>query len=65
MVCRATRKIRQLEKTNELEAAKIIALTGLLSDDVQKEAYASGMDLYMTKPVKLKHLSDILAKLFM
>lgn len=56
----ATRQIRKYERANELAAATIIALTGLASSDSQKEAFKSGMDLFLTKPVKYKELRAIL-----
>ncbi|KAK1985305.1 histidine kinase [Colletotrichum cereale] len=56
----ATRHIRAHERSLNLKPATIIALTGLASDDSQNEAFGSGMDLFLTKPVKLKELSSIL-----
>ncbi|KAI0146416.1 hypothetical protein GGR57DRAFT_494267 [Xylariaceae sp. FL1272] len=57
----STRKIRELERTLELTAATtIIALTGLASSKSQQEAYANGMDLYFTKPVRLQALATVL-----
>ncbi|PSR81074.1 hypothetical protein BD289DRAFT_45794 [Coniella lustricola] len=56
----ATRLIRAYEQENELKPALIIALTGLASAQTQQEAYASGIDLFLTKPVPLKELGRIL-----
>lgn len=56
----ATRRIRQFEHEEKLERATIIALTGLGSTDAQQEAYSSGIDLFLTKPVRLKELTRIL-----
>lgn len=56
----ATRRIRSYEKQNELQPALIIALTGLASAKTQQEAFASGIDLFLTKPVPLKELGRIL-----
>jgi CheY-like chemotaxis protein len=42
--------------------AFIIAMTGLGSEAAQAEARASGMDLFLTKPVRFKELSRILAE---
>ncbi|KAK8076030.1 hybrid signal transduction histidine kinase A [Apiospora phragmitis] len=61
---RSTLRIRELEKDRALPAAKIIALTGLAGANTQKEAFASGIDVYMTKPAQLKRLSETLAALF-
>ncbi|KAF5602894.1 hexose transporter [Fusarium subglutinans] len=52
----ATRRIRRHEHENELEPALIIALTGLASKETQHEAFNSGMDLFLTKPVQMKEL---------
>lgn len=57
----ATRKIRSFERSNGLEASKVIALTGLASAEAQQEAFSSGVDQFMTKPVRLKELGEVLA----
>ncbi|CCF43984.1 histidine kinase [Colletotrichum higginsianum] len=59
----ATRHIRAYEKASDLAPATIIALTGLASSASQNEAFGSGMDLFLTKPVKLKELGAILNSL--
>lgn len=56
----STRKIRQLERADRIKPATIIALTGLASATIQREAIASGMDLFLTKPVNLKSLKQTL-----
>jgi CheY-like chemotaxis protein len=66
----ATREIRSLEaaRTLELGSARttaaapclIIALTGLASGRDQAEAFTSGIDLYMTKPVSFKEVGRLL-----
>lgn len=56
----STRKIRQLERSDNIKPATIIALTGLGSATIQREAIASGMDLFLTKPVSLKSLQRTL-----
>jgi CheY-like chemotaxis protein len=56
----STRKIRAHERANNLKPAKVIALTGLASAQAQQEAYSSGVDTFMTKPVKLKELGRML-----
>lgn len=58
----ATRGIRQYESEQSLKPATIIALTGLASDAAQQEAFDSGFDLYMIKPVKFQALGEILKK---
>jgi CheY-like chemotaxis protein len=56
----ATRQIRALEREKRLPPASIFALSGLASMDAQQEAFSSGIDLFLTKPVRLKELSSIL-----
>ncbi|KAF7542441.1 hypothetical protein G7Z17_g11567 [Cylindrodendrum hubeiense] len=56
----ASREIRAFEREKGLEPAFIVALTGLASADAQREAFGSGMDLFLTKPVQLKELRAIL-----
>lgn len=43
-----------------LPPAAIFALSGLASSSAQQEAFWSGVDLFLTKPVKLKELGSIL-----
>lgn len=64
----ATRKIREIEqeyreKLSPMEtppSALIIALTGLASGRDQSEAFTSGFDLYITKPVRFAEISRLL-----
>ena len=56
----AARLIRQFERQHNLQPVVIIALTGLGSSSTQEEAFASGIDLFLTKPVRLKELSRVL-----
>ncbi|KAK2054652.1 hsp90-like protein [Colletotrichum caudatum] len=56
----ATRRIRAIEAEQGLARCHIFALTGLASASAQQEAFASGIDLFLTKPVRLKELSKIL-----
>ncbi len=56
----ATRAIRTYEHGHKLAPVLIIALTGLASSETQQEAFTSGVDLFLTKPVKLEELSSIL-----
>lgn len=57
----ASYNIRAQEKDAQLPRCPIIALTGLASAESQQEAFASGIDLFLSKPVKFKELSRILA----
>lgn len=56
----ATRCIRSFEHEKELKPVMIFALTGLASIGAQQEAQGSGIDLFLTKPVRLKELGSIL-----
>ncbi|QUC21306.1 uncharacterized protein UV8b_05549 [Ustilaginoidea virens] len=57
----ATRHIRAMETEGNLHRCTIFALTGLASAEAQQEAFTSGIDLFLTKPVKLAELSQILS----
>ncbi|TLD22144.1 hypothetical protein PspLS_08170 [Pyricularia sp. CBS 133598] len=56
----STRRMRSLEMERGLSRCNIFALTGLASASAQQEAFASGIDLLLTKPVRLKELNKIL-----
>jgi CheY-like chemotaxis protein len=56
----ATRQIRAFEAANHLAPSTVIALSGLASASVQQEAFESGINLFLTKPVKLQEISQIL-----
>ncbi|KFX96452.1 hypothetical protein O988_05303 [Pseudogymnoascus sp. VKM F-3808] len=56
----ATRDIRLFERENHLPPAAIIALTGAGSAAVRQEAFSSGIDLFLTKPVAMKSLNNII-----
>ena len=64
----ATRRIREVEaevrgKLTPMEtpaSALIIALTGLASGRDQSEAFTSGFDLYLTKPVSMREVGRLL-----
>jgi CheY-like chemotaxis protein len=56
----ASRKIRAFEREQGHSPTTIIALTGLASTKAEEEAFASGVDIFLTKPVQLKKLKDIL-----
>jgi signal transduction histidine kinase/CheY-like chemotaxis protein len=58
----ATREIRKFEKEEKVCcAARIAALTGLGSEVSRQEAFASGTNLFLTKPVKLGEIKKLLA----
>ena len=61
----ATRRIRSYERDKGLQPIAIFALSGLASANAQEEAQESGIDLFLTKPVKLKELGLILQQRFL
>ncbi|KAF4972150.1 hypothetical protein FSARC_1225 [Fusarium sarcochroum] len=56
----STRLIRGFEKSLDLPRSHVVAISGLASKDAQEEAFANGLDLFLSKPVHLKELSHIL-----
>ena len=48
------------ESASRARSAVIIALTGLASSRDQSEAFLSGVDLFMTKPVSFKEVGKLL-----
>jgi CheY-like chemotaxis protein len=59
----AARAIRRFEKSSGCSRATIVAVTGLGDIAAQEKAFASGMDLFLTKPVKMKEVTAVLEKL--
>lgn len=67
----ASRRIRQFEREyyDANPSARpswhptiITALTGLDSADAQQEAFASGIDIFLTKPISRKRIRSLLAR---
>jgi CheY-like chemotaxis protein len=56
----ATRAIREYERNSNMPKCSIIALTGLASSSAKLEAWSSGIDHFMTKPVNFKALGELL-----
>ncbi|KAI4774942.1 hypothetical protein E4T52_10110 [Aureobasidium sp. EXF-3400] len=56
----SSRAIRQFEVENSLPPSRIIALTALGSEASRREAEASGIDEFQTKPVALRTLKELL-----
>ncbi|KAF5557310.1 peroxide stress-activated histidine kinase mak2 [Fusarium phyllophilum] len=54
----ATRQIRAFEQYSGIAASKILAITGLGSESTREEATRSGVDVFITKPVKLRELEE-------
>ncbi|MBF0380911.1 MAG: response regulator [Magnetococcales bacterium] len=56
----ATRRIRALEKQEDIEPIPIIALTAnAMKDDLDKTLVA-GCDMYLSKPIRMTHLLDVI-----
>ncbi|KGO70604.1 CheY-like superfamily [Penicillium italicum] len=57
----SSRRIREFEKKLETKSrVKIAALTGVAQADTQRNAIGSGMDLFLTKPIRLNSLVPII-----
>ncbi|KAM0327619.1 hypothetical protein ACHAQA_005912 [Verticillium albo-atrum] len=59
----ATQHIRAHEVQNRLRPVTIVALTGLASERTQREAFESGVDVFLTKPVRLETLRQQLSSI--
>jgi CheY-like chemotaxis protein len=57
-----TRRVRAHERALDLKPAMIVALTALASPTARQEAYSSGIDLFLTKPVRFKDIEAIFAE---
>lgn len=57
---RAARCIRAFEKEVGTSPTMLIALTCLGSDEAKEEAQASGIDMFLTKPIRLRDLTKVL-----
>lgn len=55
-----TRRIRQWEQDQDLPAAPVIALTADVSPATEKSCLSSGMNDYLTKPVRKDSLQEVL-----
>ena len=55
-------KIREHERTNNLQPAKICALTGVTSEEARSNAFNAGVDKYLTKPIRMKELTQLVAE---
>lgn len=56
----AARQIRQYEKQTGAPPAVIVAITGLGDDIARAKAYQHGFDVFMSKPVRPKDVTDML-----
>lgn len=56
----ATREIRRHERELGLRPTTIVALTGASSADAREKAISSGVNRFLTKPVPLKVVREII-----
>lgn len=56
----STQYIRRFEREHGLEPVALIALTGAANPNTRQEAFSSGVDLFLTKPVPMKSLKVML-----
>lgn len=58
----STAKIREFERKNDVRTANIAALTGVTSGDARNDAFNDGVNKYLTKPIKMKELRQMVAE---
>ena len=56
----STRHIRRFEREQGLEPVSLIALTGAANPNSRQEAFSSGVDMFLIKPVPMKSLKLLL-----
>ncbi|KAF2430869.1 hypothetical protein EJ08DRAFT_588418 [Tothia fuscella] len=56
----STRHIRRFERETSINPCALIALTGAANPNTRLEAFSSGIDLFLTKPVPMKSLKIML-----
>lgn len=59
----ATACMRELEKKQKLPRTTIVALSGVSNEESKKVSFASGVDRYFTKPIKMKDISNLVAEI--
>jgi CheY-like chemotaxis protein len=57
----ATAKIRDHERSCDLRRVNIAALTGVTSSEARTRAKDAGVDVYVTKPVRMKDLTGMIS----
>ena len=56
----SSRKIRDFELEHSFPRTRIVAMTCFSSVETQAEAFSSGMDMFLIKPVPMKALKPVL-----
>lgn len=59
----ATAKIRDFERRNKIDKTIIVAITGLSNSDARAKANDAGVDDFLTKPIRMKELTALVAGL--
>ena len=58
----ATRRIRQMEQSQGASHIPIVAMSANAFVEDMDKAYTAGMDDYITKPIALEEISNVLKK---
>lgn len=56
----ATAKIREFERSSKLRRVNIAALTGVTSAEARTRAKDAGVNVYVTKPIRMKDLTGMI-----
>ena len=56
----ASKKIRVFERESKRARVPIVAVTGAASESSMQDAFGAGIDKFLTKPVSLKVLKQLL-----
>lgn len=56
----ATRKIREYERSNAFNPARIMAVTAVASNETREAALKAGVDDFLVKPLSLTRLRDLM-----
>jgi CheY-like chemotaxis protein len=57
----ATARIRDHERSSELRRVNIAALTGVTSSEARTRAKDAGVNVYVTKPIRMKDLTGMIS----
>lgn len=58
----STTKIREFEQKRKLPKTVIAALTGVTNAEARARAMDAGIDQYLAKPIKMKHVAELIAE---
>jgi CheY-like chemotaxis protein len=56
----STKKIREHEQETSIDSSCILAVTGVASDDMHKQAIKAGINDYLVKPLSLQKLKKVM-----